>query len=115
MRDARDKRPRANDHLVNGNRPKLNMLVSKGLNGTDHQVRYAFLNKTEIGKTAAVLSSREIEVLCLISFGHSSKEIAIKLFLSTHTVTNHRKNMLSRSRCRNIAELVRIAMMEKLL
>lgn len=67
------------------------------------------------GKTAKILSEREIEVLQLVSFGYTTKEIAEELFLSTHTVTNHRKNMLTRSRCKNVAELVRVAMRENLL
>ncbi len=67
------------------------------------------------GKTATVLSDREIEVLQLISFGYSTREIARELFLSAHTITNHRKNMLARSMCGNFAELVRVAINENLL
>ncbi len=39
------------------------------------------------------LSSREVEVLKLIIAGLSNKEIADKLFISTHTVVSHRKNI----------------------
>ena len=67
------------------------------------------------GKTATVLSEREIEVLQLISFGNSTRKIADKLCLSVHTITNHRKNMVTRSRCGNISELVRVAINENLL
>jgi DNA-binding CsgD family transcriptional regulator len=67
---------------------------------------------SEMNKSATMLSEREIEVLNLISFGHSNQEIAGKLHLSIHTVNNHRKNMLARSRCTNTAELVRLAIME---
>lgn len=67
------------------------------------------------GKTARGLSGREIEVLQLVSFGRTSKEIADELCLSAHTVVNHRKNMLTRSRCKNLAELVRVAIRENLL
>lgn len=42
---------------------------------------------------ADVLSDREIEVLKLLVAGHSNKEIADKLFISTHTVITHRKNI----------------------
>ena len=69
----------------------------------------------KIGKTALVLSEREIEVLQLVSFGYTSREIGEELFISTHPVTNHRKNMLARSRCGNLAELVRVAINENLL
>jgi len=73
------------------------------------------LQVPKIGKTALVLSEREIEVLQLVSFGNSTRGIADQLFLSVHTVTNHRKNMLTRSRCGNLAELVRVAITENLL
>lgn len=66
-------------------------------------------------KTAQILTRRELEILNQIASGLSSKEIAHKMFISTHTVNNHRKNMLTRTRCGNVAELVRIAMMENLL
>tara|TARA_R110002072_G_scaffold254229_3_gene413103 strand:+ start:455 stop:793 length:339 start_codon:yes stop_codon:yes gene_type:complete len=69
----------------------------------------------KIGKTALILSERELEVLQLVSFGYSTKDIADELFISHHTVTNHRKNMLTRSRCGNVAELVRVAINENLL
>ena len=66
-------------------------------------------------KTAQILTQRELEILAQIALGFSSKEIADRMFISTHTVNNHRKNMLTRSRCGNVAELVRVAMMENLL
>ncbi len=73
------------------------------------------LPRFRFGKTATVLSERELEVLQLFSHGKSSDEIADKLNLSKHTITNHRKNMLCRSRCGNLSELVRIALKENLL
>lgn len=66
-------------------------------------------------KTAQILTQRELEILAQIAYGYSSKEIAEIMFLSPHTVNNHRKNMLVRSQCGNVAELVRIAMLEQLL
>lgn len=66
-------------------------------------------------KTATLLSEREIEVLYLFSIGLSTKEISDKLHLSTHTIINHRRNMLERSLCKSLPELVRLAMSEKLI
>lgn len=63
-------------------------------------------------KTSLSLSNRELEVLRYIAFGYTSKEIAGLIFLSTHTIQNHRKRMLEKSKCGNVAELVRIAIME---
>jgi DNA-binding CsgD family transcriptional regulator len=68
-----------------------------------------------MNKSASILSNRELEVLHLISHGLSNADIADRLCISVHTVANHRKSMLARSRCSNVAELVRLAMVEKVL
>lgn len=82
---------------------------------TEDQPIVIDLGRYETGKTASVLSERELEVLQMVSFGLSTAEIANRMYLSKHTVMNHRKNMLSRSRCGNLAELVRVAIRENLL
>jgi DNA-binding NarL/FixJ family response regulator len=56
-----------------------------------------------------LLSKRELEVLGLIGKGMSSPEIAEKLFLSTHTVDTHRKNLLAKLGLSNSAALVKYA------
>lgn len=55
------------------------------------------------------LSEREMEVLMLITQGKSTKDIADKLFLSTHTVYTHRKNILKKLSCKSAAELINYA------
>ncbi len=57
----------------------------------------------------AILSTREIEVLGLVSKGFASKEIADKLFLSVNTVNNHRQNILEKVRASNTSEAVSYA------
>lgn len=52
------------------------------------------------------LSRREIEVLTLIAQGKNSIVIGEELGLSKHTVYNHRKNMLKKSGCSNMSELL---------
>lgn len=52
------------------------------------------------------LSAREAEILILIAKGLSSKQIAGILSLSTNTVNNHRKAMLSKAKCLSSSELV---------
>ncbi|MGB0368965.1 MAG: response regulator transcription factor [Flavobacteriales bacterium] len=87
----------------------------KSLQNKHHEeTRVIQLNPVQ-GKTAKGLSERELEVLQMVSFGAGTKEIAEKLFLSPHTITNHRKNMLSRSGCGNLSELIRVAINESLL
>ncbi len=55
------------------------------------------------------LSEREMEVLMLITQGRNTKYIADKLFLSTHTVYTHRKNILKKLSCKSAAELINYA------
>ena len=60
------------------------------------------------------LSSREIEIIKLIAQTFTNKEIAEKLFLSTHTVNTHRKNIMQKLEIRNTAGLVMFAIKENL-
>lgn len=56
-----------------------------------------------------VLSTREIEVLGMVSKGFVSKEIAEKLFISVSTVNNHRQHILEKINAANTAEAVSYA------
>ena len=55
------------------------------------------------------LSEREIEIIKLLAAGHSTNEIAEKLFISIHTVGTHRKNILSKVDVNNAPQLVQFA------
>ncbi|MES2590643.1 MAG: response regulator transcription factor [Bacteroidota bacterium] len=61
------------------------------------------------------ISEREIEIITLIAEGYSNKEVADKLFLSTHTVTTHRKNIMNKLGVNNTAGLVLFAVRENLI
>jgi len=52
------------------------------------------------------LTRREKEILNCIASGMSSKQIAIKLFISENTVANHRKNMLRKKNVKTSAQLI---------
>lgn len=52
------------------------------------------------------ITSREMEVLDLLSRGLSSMEIADRLFISPHTVDFHRRQLLKKTSSKNIAELI---------
>ncbi len=56
-------------------------------------------------KTPSELTDREIEVLKLLAMGNSNKEIASKLFISTHTVISHRKNISEKLSIRSASGL----------
>lgn len=55
------------------------------------------------------LSTRELEVLGLVSVGLISKQIADKLFISVNTVNNHRQKILEKLRASNTNEAVTYA------
>lgn len=55
------------------------------------------------------ISNREHEVLELISFENTTREIASKLYISHHTVVSHRKNLMAKLGARNTAGLIRRA------
>lgn len=57
-----------------------------------------------------LFSPREKEILLWMTEGLTSSEIAKKLFISEHTVINHRKNMLLKSGAANVAALITYAL-----
>ena len=57
------------------------------------------------------ITKSELKVLRLMADGFSSKQIAEKLFLSIHTVKNHRKSMLLKTESNSSSELVKRAIM----
>ena len=63
----------------------------------------------------ATLSQREIEVIRLIAFGHSNKEIAEKLSISIHTVISHRKNITVKLGIKSASGLAIYAVINKLI
>jgi DNA-binding NarL/FixJ family response regulator len=67
------------------------------------------------GCSGISLSEREIEVIKLISDGFSNKEIAEKIFLSTHTVNTHRKNIMNKLGIKNTAGIVIYAFRENII
>jgi DNA-binding NarL/FixJ family response regulator len=61
------------------------------------------------------LSSREVEIVQLISKGYIAKEIADTLHLSTHTVYTHRKNIMKKLKLHTPSELMLYALNNGLL
>jgi DNA-binding CsgD family transcriptional regulator len=58
------------------------------------------------------LSSREKEIVLLMCEEYTSQQIAIKLDISVRTVDTHRKNILWKTGCLNLAGLVKYAIRE---
>ena len=80
------------------------------------QVIEILAEKEESGNCTGIsLSEREIEVIRLISETKTNKEIADILFLSTHTVNTHRKNIMHKLGIKNTAGIVLYAFRENII
>ena len=55
------------------------------------------------------LTKREIDILKLVCEELNSQEIADQLFISKHTAETHRRNLLSKTGCKNSVGLVKYA------
>lgn len=68
-----------------------------------------------LNKEDGLLTKRELELLLYIADGLTSKEIANKLFISEHTVINHKRNMMQKCNARNTIELVTYAIRNRVI
>lgn len=75
---------------------------------TFSQVRTETASQSNI-TTPNNISSRELEVLKLISEGYTNAEAADKLFVSKRTVDAHRQNLIEKTNAKNTADLIRYA------
>lgn len=64
---------------------------------------------------AVLISKRECEIIVLIAEGYTNQQIAEKLFLSSHTVGTHRKNIMSKLGVKNTAGIVMYAVKTNLI
>jgi regulator of cell morphogenesis and NO signaling len=68
--------------------------------------------KRKRGKNQIMLTIREREIVKLVATGFSTKEIADMLFISSHTVITHRKNITSKLGIRSIPGITVYAIIE---
>lgn len=64
------------------------------------------------GEGTATISERESEVLRLIAWGYSNKEIATRLVLSVKTVEAHKSNAIRKLNMRSRIDIVRYAILQ---
>jgi DNA-binding NarL/FixJ family response regulator len=85
-------------------------IVNGIMGGTEEQT-----DITSISCDGVRISAREVEIIKLVAEGLSNKEIAEKLFLSVHTVTTHRKNIMNKLGVNNTAGLVLFALKQEII
>lgn len=61
------------------------------------------------GNEEIALSNRELEIVKLVVQGKTSAEIADELSISRDTVATHRKNIGRKTQCKNLIELIALA------
>jgi len=91
------------------------LTINKGESYLPPSISDAVLNsimkqKPNTYKTAVNLTSRELEILKLISEGLTNLQIAKELSISKRTVDTHRQNLLEKLNLNNTASLIRYAM-----
>ncbi|UJH67639.1 LuxR C-terminal-related transcriptional regulator [Allomuricauda sp. SCSIO 65647] len=100
------------DHITTINNFKMSFIDVLG------NKSYFGINKIEDLKNMPPKSSitqRETEILKLISEGYSSKEISNYLRISLDTVSTHRKNILKKTKFRNMPQTIRYCINEGLI
>ena len=70
-------------------------------------------NNNGNNKKKGLLTKRQVQILGLIAQGKTSREIADELFIGTHTVDTHRKNMIRILGLHGKGELMRYALEKK--
>jgi DNA-binding CsgD family transcriptional regulator len=89
-------------HLTDKNNYKVSLI---GLMGEPSFLNMEVLDDRVKPALENSFSKREIEIISLIAAGYQTKEIAEKLNIALDTVKAHRKNILVKSGCKNMAEL----------
>lgn len=81
--------------------------------GLDDEPSYYNIQDTNIfNKSYDLFTKREREILKYIVEGYNSRQIADNLFLSLHTISTHRKNILHKTDCKTPVDLVSKAINE---
>ncbi|MEC4050476.1 LuxR C-terminal-related transcriptional regulator [Flavobacterium sp. SUN046] len=92
---------------------KKNNIPSLSFIGLEGEPSYFDVKpKTLYKPSKVILTHREKEILILFSEGFKRNRIADKLFISKFTLDNHRKNMLEKTSCISISELISKAINE---
>ncbi len=85
--------------------------VNKGNKFLCSQTKIVLDKKEKDGlNTIPKLTRREKEVLAVAALGLTTQQIADKLFISTHTVDSHRKNLIEKFKTVNLSSAISLAL-----
>lgn len=76
---------------------------------------YLISNSANSNKLNSGLTGREVDVVKLVAFGKTNKEIADELCISKHTVISHRKNITEKLGIKSISGLTVYAILNNLI
>ncbi len=88
---------------------KGNAFFSPGISKRLREQHQASIHRPRGKRTVPGLTSRELEILQLIAEGHTNKQIAAQLCISTKTVEKHRQQLMKKLDIHEIAGLTRYA------
>ena len=91
------------NHITEHNSHKVTLM---GIMGDNSFVQLDLKPTTSPTSSVSVFSKREKQIIRLIADGLKNKEIAEKLFISLHTVKNHRKAILEKAAVNSSSELI---------
>jgi two-component system response regulator NreC len=72
------------------------------------------LNEPKERATEVAFTSRELEILELLSDGYTNVEMGEKLFLSVRTIEGHRQSLIDKTKSKNTAVLIKYAVIHGL-
>ncbi len=80
-----------------------------------NQTKEIYCNSDAGLKVVPVITRREKEVLSLIAQGYTTSQIADKLFVSSHTIESHRKNLMEKFNAKSMPLIIKLATQYKLI
>jgi DNA-binding CsgD family transcriptional regulator len=86
-------------HLL---KPSVGLII----NAPDETLIWNYNLEKKCLTQANLLSTHERKILALLSEGRTSKEIADILFVSSHTIDTHRRNLLKKTNCIDCTALI---------
>ena len=95
--------------------PTRMLLISNPVSGSDEMAKKLDnildqnLYVAKNYRRFSLLTKREKEIIALLAEGKSTRELSDRLFLSTHTIETHRKNIRKKLEVNSFAELIKFA------